>query len=183
MQQVKLEAKIVNYPMPVALLGTKKEDKVNFMAIAWFSMASYNPPRLVISLGPHISRKTIIETGVFSLSFPSEEMMKDTDFCGIVSSSAFDKSKLFKTFYGQLDVPLIEKSPLNVECRVSQIVDNGSNFSFFADIVGIYADEKVLNKEGSVDLKKVNPLLLSQNDRLYYSLGSVLGPAWNGRSK
>jgi flavin reductase (DIM6/NTAB) family NADH-FMN oxidoreductase RutF len=179
MEQVRLDARVLNYPMPVALLGTKRGDKINFMAVAWLSMASYNPPRVVVSLGPHYSRDTIQMTGVFSLSFPSTKLLQETDFCGLVSGGLRDKTAIFKTFYGELGVPLIEDCPLTVECRViNPIVPNGSNISFFADIVAIYAKPTLLDEEGHLDLAKAKLFLLSQNDRRYYALGDKIGEAW-----
>jgi flavin reductase (DIM6/NTAB) family NADH-FMN oxidoreductase RutF len=77
MSKVKLGAGIVNYPMPVALIGTCGGSRVNFMTCAWLSMASFAPPRIAISLGNHMTRNTIRETGVFSVCFPSKKDATD----------------------------------------------------------------------------------------------------------
>lgn len=178
MEYTEMSGRVVNYPMPVALLGTKRHEEADFMPVAWLSMVSYNPPRIVVSLGPHYSRETIELTNVFSLSFPSENLLRKTDYCGLASGEIEDKSKLFRTFNGELGVPLIADCPLCVECRVSQKVENGSNISFFADIVRVYAKSSLLDGDGRLDLSKAKFFLLSQNDRRYYSLGGKIGCAW-----
>lgn len=179
MGKVNLGSKIVNYPMPVAVIGSKVNEKVNFMTAAWVSMVSYNPPQIAITLGSHhYTNKGIKETGVFSICFPSTEHIKEVDFCGLVSGEKEDKSKCFSVFYGESDgAPMIEEFLLNVECKLAKIDVNGANETFIGDIVGIYADEKVII-EGKVDLEKLDPIILGQVTTEYRSLGQKIGQAW-----
>lgn len=177
MKQLRLEPGIVNYPMPVALVGTAREGKDNYMAAAWLSMVSHTPPRIAVSLGPHLTRDIIRETGVFSLCFPSVQDEAVTDYCGVISGTKADKSALFSTFRGETGAPLVQTCALNAECRLNHIDINGLNETFVGDIVGLYADESVLT-DGKVDLAKLRPLLLSQLDARYYALGPAAGRAW-----
>jgi flavin reductase (DIM6/NTAB) family NADH-FMN oxidoreductase RutF len=183
MSKVKLGAGIVNYPMPVALIGTCGGSRVNFMTCAWLSMASFAPPRIAISLGNHMTRNTIRETGVFSVCFPSKKDATDVDYCGLVSGAKADKSGVFHTFTGETGAPMAEECGLCVECRLNHIDVNGSNETLVGDIVGVYADESVLTG-GKVDLKKLDPLILSQMDTRYFTLGQDAGKAWGiGRTR
>ena len=46
-----------------------------------------------------------------------------------------------------VQAPLIEESPLCIECRVKEIVALGSHHMFIADVVNVKADDKYLNSE------------------------------------
>ena len=50
-EKMNLGATIPAYPMPVSLVGALVEGKPNFLAVAWFSMVSFKPPRMAVSLG------------------------------------------------------------------------------------------------------------------------------------
>ncbi len=179
MKKVNLGPGVVNYPMPVALVGAHVNGKANFIAVAWLSMVSYNPPKIGINLGQaHYTNQGIKENRVFTVCFPSAKHVKVTDYCGLVSGKSEDKSRLFKLFYGQSpNGPMIEEFPLNVECRLEKVIQNGANEMFVGDIVGIYADEDIL-VNGKVDLEKLNPILLGQTSTEYREIGKKIGQAW-----
>lgn len=169
---------IVNYPMPIGLIGTHRDGKDNFMTAAWISMVSHTPPRLAITLGKHLTSENIRETGVFSVCFPSRQDMVNTDYCGMVSGTKKDKSEVFSTFTGKTGAPMVESFGLNVECRLNHIDVNGMNETFVGDIVSIYVDDLVMTN-GKVDFTKLDPLILSQLDLCYYTVGAEAGKAWN----
>lgn len=184
MTKKKLAPGIVNYPMPMTVVGVKVNGKNNFMAAAWVNMISYAPPRLAITLGNHhYTNKGIKENQVFSVNFPSVKNMKSVDYSGLVSGMKTDKSQAFPVFYGNSqNAPLIEDFKLNVECKLVNIVVNGQNETFIGDIVNIYADEDIF-QNGVIDLQKLDPLILGQPNTTYYSLGPVAGKAWNAGLK
>lgn len=94
MDKINLGATIPAYPMPVSLVGAQVEGRPNFLAVAWFSMASYKPPRLVIALGKgHYTNPGIKANKAFSLCLPSEDLVGLTDYCGLVSGKKTDKMK------------------------------------------------------------------------------------------
>ncbi|MEI6852823.1 MAG: flavin reductase family protein [Bacteroidota bacterium] len=179
MKKINLGKGIVSYPMPVALVGAKVNGKANFLTVAWISMVGYNPPKIAISLGKrHFTNKGIKEHQAFSICFPSQHQIKITDLCGLISGEKEDKSKLFDVFYGESqEAPMINEFPLNVECKLDKIIDNGANETFIGDITGMYADEDVLT-DGKVDFDKLDPILLTQTDSAYRSLGKKTGQAW-----
>ena len=177
MNKISLGAGIVNYPMPVALIGTTDGGKANFMACAWLSMVSFAPPRIAICLGNHKTREIIRRTGVFSVCFPSKKDAADVDYCGLVSGAKADKSEVFHTFVSETGAPMAEECGLCVECRLDHSEMNGPNELIVGNIAGIFADESVLT-DRKVDLKKLDPLILSQMDQRYCTLGSDAGKAW-----
>ena len=178
--KMNLGATIPAYPMPVSLVGALVEGKPNFLAVAWFSMVSFKPPRMAISLGKiHYTNPGIKANASFSLCLPSEDMVEATDYCGIVSGQKADKSRVFDLFYGELQTaPMITDCPLCLECRLVETVDSGLNEIFIGDIVGTYTDERFLT-EGRLDFKKMKPVLLSQPDMSYWGLGAPVAKAWS----
>lgn len=180
MEKINLGATIPAYPMPVSLVGAMVDGKPNFMAVAWFTMASYKPPRMAIVLGKgHYTNPGIRENNAFSVCIPSENMIELTDYCGIVSGKKTDKSEVFELFYGELDTaPMIRDCPLCVECRVVDTVESGANEMFIGDIIGVYTEDKYLS-DGKLDFNKMNPFILSQPDTSYWRLGDSVAKAWN----
>ena len=180
MDKINLGSTIPAYPMPVSLVGALVDGKPNFLAVAWFTMVSYKPPRIAIALGKgHFTNPGIKENKTFSISLPSEEMVEITDFCGIVTGKNTDKSEIFDLFYGQLKTaPLIKECPLSMECKLVDTVVSGVNEIFIGEIVGTYTEEKFM-KEDKLDFSKMKPLILSQPDTAYWSLGEPIAKAWS----
>ena len=180
MDKINLGSTIPAYPMPVSLVGTHVNGKPNFLAVAWFAMASYKPPRISIALGKgHYSNPGIKGNKTFSVCLPSEDMVEVTDYCGIVSGKKHDKSEIFDLFYGELKTaPMIRDCPLNMECNLVEIVESGLNEIFIGEIVGTYTEERYLT-DGKMDFKKMKPLILSQPDTSYWSLGEPVAKAWS----
>jgi flavin reductase (DIM6/NTAB) family NADH-FMN oxidoreductase RutF len=166
--------------MPVSLVGAYVNGKPNFMAVAWFTMASYKPPRIAITLGKgHYTNPGIRENKTFSVCLPSEDMVEITDYCGIVSGKKTDKSEIFDLFYGELKTaPLIKDCPLCMECKLVEIVESGPNEIYIGEIIGTYTEDKFLT-DGKLDFRKMKPLILSQPDTSYWRLGEQVAMAWN----
>ena len=180
MDKINLGATIPAYPMPVSLVGAHVDGKPNFMAVAWFSMVSYKPPRIAIALGKgHYTNPGIKENKTFSVCLPSEDMAEITDYCGIVSGKKTDKSEIFDLFYGELKTaPLIKECPLSLECKLVDTVVSGMNEIFIGEIIGSYTEDKYL-KDGKLDFEKMKPIMLSQPDTAYWSLGEPVAKAWS----
>ena len=180
MDKINLGSTIPAYPMPVSLVGAYVDGKPNFMAVAWFTMASYKPPSIAITLGKgHYTNPGIRENKTFSVCLPSEDMVEITDYCGIVSGKKTDKSEVFDLFYGELKTaPLIRDCPLCIECKLLKIVESGPNEIFIGEIIGTYTEERFLT-DGKLDFRKMKPLILSQPDTSYWRLGEPVAGAWN----
>jgi len=178
-KKIDLGAKVASYPMPVVLVGANVKGKANFLAAAWFMAAGISPPKAAVTLSKtHYTNQGIKENKTFSVNVPSVDMMSAADYCGIVSGSKADKSGVFDVFYGKLKTaPMIAECPVNLECSLDKVIDNGSHEMFIGDIASTFTEEKYLTA-GAIDTKKVNPFMLSLNDRLYYALGEPIAKAW-----
>ena len=161
MGKVQVDFKKLRYPLPITLVGSIVEEKPNFLTIGYFSILSHLPPIVSVSLYKnHYSVNGIKVTGAFSVNIPSADMVKETDYCGIVSGRKVDKSNLFKSFYGQLNTaPMIEECPLNIECKLFKIIEAGNNLIFLGEVISVYANEEILS-EGVPEIHAIDPLVL-----------------------
>lgn len=167
------------FPMPVCLVGATVDGKPNFLTIAFFSGATSRPPTMSVVLEKmHHTNRGIRESGSFSLCIPGEDQVAVTDYCGLHSGTEMDKSALFDVFYGELGTaPMIRECPVNVECRLTKVVDVGSNNIFLGKIVGTYVGEDVMT-DGKPDMAKIQPMILSKGSSMYHSVGEEIAKAW-----
>lgn len=166
-------------PMPVTLLGIKIGGKANFMALGWLSRLNASPPLIGAAINKyHYSSEGIRENETFSINIPSKDMVKETDYCGLVSGRETDKSNIFNVYYGELETaPMIEECPFCIECKLVQIYEMQSNELLIGEIVESYIDKHYLSDDAP-DFKKINPLLLTMPDNNYWALGENVGKAW-----
>src|SRR4030042_4082165 len=119
------------YPTPAVLVGTDVDGKPNFMTVAWCGIANGEPPTVSAAIRhTRYTLKGIRQTLTFSVNVPSTDMIKETDYCGIVSGSKVNKVAAcgFKVFYGKLgNAPLVEQCPVNLECKVVHMLALGSH--------------------------------------------------------
>ena len=169
----------ISFPMPVTLAGTVIQGKVNFMTVAWVSRVNYQPPKVGIAVNKtHATAQGILTNKTFSVCLPNRDLMIKTDYCGITSGKAVDKSSLFTVFYGDLkSAPMIEECPLCLECQLTETVEGESNYFFIGVIKGVYADDSCL-QDGNIDPVKADYILFTMPDMHYWGLGEKLGEAW-----
>ena len=181
MKKITLGPETYIYPKPAFLIGADVVGKANFMAAAWCGIVNSEPPMISVSIRPQRHTiKGVRQNKTFSVNIPSENQMKEMDYCGIYSGAREDKNKIcgFTVFYGKLDTaPLIEECPVNMECKVVHEIELGTHFIFIGQIEEIYASENVLTN-GLPDVEKVRPIIYSSGaERIYHGLGDRLGPA------
>lgn len=169
------------YPMPTTLVGATVNGKPNVITIAHVGIMNHGTPQY-ISLGMakvHYTNAGIKENRTFSVCLPPEDLMVETDYCGIMTGKKTDKAALFDLFYGELKTaPMIRQCPVCMECRLDRIVDFPTHDIFIGEIVQTYADEAVLSGDG-IDIARVKPLLFDMSSKKYWALGNALGNCWN----
>lgn len=179
MAKIKIDTNAFVYPMPMVLVGSIVEDKANFMAVGWVSRVNFKPPMIGIALAPHHTNKGIEEHRSFSVNIPDITLIEKTDYCGLVSGSKTDKSRLFNVYYGELPfAPLIRECPLCMACTVFDSVKLPFNTLFIGEIAEVYTEERYLT-EGNPDIKKINPFTLTMPDNNYWIVGDHAGKAWD----
>jgi len=178
MTKVEIGARNCLYPLPTTLVGALVDGKPNYVTIAHVGIMDPGS----VSLGmnkSHYTNAGIKANGTFSVNIPSVKMVKETDYCGLVSGKTKDKTVLFKTFYGKLKTaPMIEECAVNMECELIKTVDFPNHDILMGKVVATYCDETVLT-DGVLDFGKVQPILFVMNDRSYWKLGTKLARAWD----
>jgi len=166
-------------PMPMVLVGSRKEGRANFMAVAWVSRVNASPNAMCIAIGNKFTAEGILENKEFSINIPSVDLMPQTDLMGIVSGRDYDKSKEFDIFYGALkNAPMICECPVMMECRLVKSVRLEVDTLFMGEVMNVWSEEKYLTN-GAPDITKVSPFCLSMPDNRYWSLGKEIGKAWH----
>lgn len=166
------------YPVPAVMVtAADREGKSNIITIAWTGTVCTNPPMAYISVRPErYSYGMLKETGEFVINLTTEKLVRATDYCGVKSGRDTDKWKetgLTPIPAQEVNVPLIKESPVNIECRVSEIRELGSHHMFLARVVAVDIDEAYLNEQGRFELQKAAPIVYSHGE--YYGLSSLLG--------
>lgn len=176
------------YPLPAVLVSCgKEESEYNIITVAWTGTICTNPPMCYISIRPERYSHEIIKKNMeFVINLTTKDMAFATDWCGVRSGRNYHKFEEMKLTPGRCTVvsaPLIEESPLCIECRVKEIVSLGSHDMFIADVVNVRADERNLNPEtGKLELAETNPLVYVHGG--YYELGEKIGKfGWSVEKK
>ena len=183
MGKIRIGSRTLVYPMPTTLVGANVDGKPNFMAVAWCGIANGNPPMVSIAIRhERYTLKGIRQNTTFSVNIPSTDMVKETDYCGIVSGADTDKVKdcRFDVFYGKLDnAPLIEQCPVNLECQVVHTLDMDSHTCIIGRIEEVHISEDCLT-DGEPDVSKVSPFaFITGKPSKYQALGDNVGTAFS----
>ena len=178
--KIKLGAYPYIYPMPTVIVGTLVDGKPNFVTISYVGIVQHTPPMASVTLiNSHYSNQGIKENKTFSINIPNTRLLAKTDFLGMNSGNAVDKAALFNVFYGELkSAPLISETPINLECKLVDVVDLKNNSEIFiGEIVETYSSKEYIRK-GYPYLKRLDPILFSINSNSYYKIGRRIGKAW-----
>ena len=183
MKKVAMGPQTLIYPMPATLVGANVNGKPNFMTAAWCGIANSEPPMISVALRHNrCTLKGIRDKLTFSVNIPSRDLVKETDYCGIIAGSKVNKAEVchFKVFYGKLgDAPLIEQCPINLECKVVHILNLGSHVLVIGRIEETYVSENCLT-EGKPDVSKVEPFAyIRTTTQQYQALGEVVAKAFS----
>jgi len=181
MNKTTLGSKSLLYPMPVTIVGADVDGKPNFLTIAYIGIVNANPGMVAFgSNRKHYTNKGILTNRTFSINIPSQDQLEITDYVGLYSGAKIDKSRLFAVFYGKLgNAPMIETCPLNLECRVTDVLDRGGiDTIIVGEIVESYCEPKYLTG-GFPDVEKMKPAVFTTYDNRYFALGKYLGKAWS----
>lgn len=143
------------YPVPVVMATLGEGDEANIITIAWTGIINSKPPMTYISVRKERHSHPILsKTGEFVINLCTEDLVKATDYCGVKSGRDVDKFKEMGLTKEPADIvkcPMIKESPINLECKVTQVVELGSHDMFMAEIVKVHAAEELFDEEGRMD--------------------------------
>ena len=176
------------YPLPAVLVSVgETEQEYNLFTVAWTGTVCTNPPMCYISVRPERHSYEILKrTGEFVINLTTARLARATDWCGVRSGRDYDKFSemgLTPVAAAQVKAPVVEQSPVSIECRVRQIIPLGSHDMFIADVVNVLVDEEYIDKEsGKLDLQRAELITYSHGE--YFRLGDVIDHfGWSVRKR
>ena len=166
------------YPLPAVMVSCQKpEEKPNIITVAWTGTICSAPAMVSISVRPErYSYHIIKETGEFVINLTTEKLAYATDYCGVRSGKDVDKFKEMRLTpqpSRYIKAPGIAESPVNIECKVTEVKELGSHDLFLAQVVGVTIDNQYMDAKGKFNLNSSG--LVSYSHGEYFELGKKLG--------
>lgn len=171
------------YPVPAALVSVGRYEKAgdekncNMLTVAWTGTVCSSPAMTYISVRPErYSYPILKETGEFVINLTTVSLARVTDMLGVKTGAKTDKFQLSGLTAGKASVihaPLIQESPVNIECQVTQVIPLGSHDMFLAEVKAVHVDESLLDEKGRLQLEKA--YLIAYSHGQYFALGKELG--------
>lgn len=165
------------YPIPPVMVTCGTMEKPNVITIAWTGIVNSDPAMTYISIRPErYSYELITASLEFVINLTTEPLMWTADYCGVKSGRDIDKFSLPAITAipaSEVSAPMIEESPINIECRVDRILKLGTHDMFLSKIIAVNADEKLIDSNGRLHLEKAR--LVATSHGKYFSLGRQIG--------
>lgn len=162
-----------NLPIrPVYLVSTEFEGKKNIISVGMFAYFSAKPTLVGIGIGPsRYSFELIRKSKAFVVNVVDNDLKEAVKTCGEVSGREADKfkqAKLAAVKGSKVEAPLIEESPVSIECKVVQEVETGDHVWFIGEVLAVHVRDGYDWKEGLL-FKWVG------EDGVYYKVGQKIG--------
>ena len=167
----------VIYPVPAVMVSCGTMENKNIITVAWTGTVNSDPAMTYVSIRPsRHSHQIIKESGEFVINLVTEKLAYACDYCGVKSGRDIDKfseMKLTAQKGENVDAPIIYESPVNIECKVKQIIPLGTHDMFLAEVVSVQVSDEYLDETGKFHFDKAKPICYSHG--AYYGLGKKLG--------
>ena len=177
MSKVSLNTGALLAPVPAVMVSCGDMENSNIITIGWCGILNTSPAKTYISVRPGRHSYGIIKEKMeFVINLVPDALAKKADYCGIYTGkkvNKFEKCKLTKIKGTEIDCPMIEECPVNIECRVTDVISLGSHDMFMADIVAVNVDEELFDKEGKMHLDKAGLICYAHGE--YFELGKKIG--------
>lgn len=162
------------YPKPMTVVGAEVEGKVNWLVVGHTGIIGHD--RILLSMSKsHYTNQGIRKSKKLSVSLVSREMLPKADYVGSVSGASVDKSEVFEYHIGENGTPVIDISPLTMECNVVDIYETEGFDNFICSVVNTYVSPDVLGDNGKLDYTRMKPVLFDFPTYSYLATGEVIG--------
>ena len=162
------------YPKPMTVVGAVVNGKVNWLVVGHTGIIGHD--RILISMSnKHYTNQGIKASRKLSINLVSREMLPKADYAGSVSGADTDKSGVFKYHFGDNGTPVIDESPLTMECNVVDMYESEGFDNFICYVTNTYARTEVLDSDGKLDYTKLKPVLFEFPTYSYLATGEVIG--------
>ncbi len=184
MQKKRTEPTVFINPVPLVMVSCGDErGRSSIITVGWGGGLCADPPFVGIAVRrDRYSHGIITDAGEYAVNLPSRELLAAVDYCGTISGRDRDKfadTGLNPQPAGELDwTPLIHECPVNLECRVEEVLRLGTHDFFVARVVASHVRETWTDDRGRI--RAPSEELLAYCTGTYLSMGEELGS--RGRS-
>ena len=167
------------YPLPAVIVSCgSTPEEYNLLTVSWTGTICSDPAMCYISVRPSRHSYPILKKNMeFVINLTTKDMAFATDWCGVRSGkdyNKFEEMKLTPAKASIVNCPVIDESPVCIECKVKDIIPLGTHDMFIAEVVNVQADDKYVNQEtGALELEKANLLVYVHGN--YYETGKKIG--------
>lgn len=166
------------YPVPAVMVSCGRPDETpNIITIAWAGTICSDPAMVSISVRKERHSHPIIkETGEFVINLVTKDLTYATDYCGVKSGRDVDKFKEMKLTpikASKVSCPMIAESPVNIECKVTDIKELGTHDMFIAEVVAVNVSKEYMDEKGKFNLNSTHLVTYSHGE--YFELGEKIG--------
>lgn len=166
------------FPCPVVLVTCiDTNGDPNIITLAWVGTVCSEPPIIALGIRPtRYSHKLIKNNKEFVVNIPTTKILKESDYCGVTSGKniqKFSETRLTKQKAENIKTPIIKECPVNIECKLKEIIPLGTHDLFLGEIVQVHVDKEILNDKGNIDFRKADPFVFNQGE--YWSINEKLG--------
>lgn len=166
------------YPKPMTVIGAEVDGKVNWLVVGHTGIIGHD--RILISMSnKHYTNRGIRKSKKLSVNLVDRAMLPKADYVGSVSGASVDKSHVFDYHAGENGTPVIDASPLTMECDVVEIYETEGFDNFICSVVNTYADPDVLDSDGRLDYTRLKPVLFEFPGYSYLATGEIIGKCLN----
>ena len=167
------------YPVPAVLVSVAGDEggRPNLITIAWTGTVCSDPAMTYISVRKsRYSHGLLMRSREFVINLVPAALAKELDYCGVVSGRDVDKfaaARLTPAPASAVSAPVVEECPVNIECRVTQVLELGSHHMFVARVSDVHVRNDLLDEKGRLELEKADLAAYSHGE--YFALGKKLG--------
>jgi flavin reductase (DIM6/NTAB) family NADH-FMN oxidoreductase RutF len=164
------------YPLPASLVSCGPVGAPNIITLAWVGCLCSEPPVVGVSIRPSRHSHGLVKaSGEFVVNVPTAGMVRAVDVCGTVSgrdANKFEAVGLTPVPAQAVRTVLIRECPVNLECRVTQVLPLGSHDLFLGQVVAVHVEEALLDAGGELDLTRAQALVYGGH--AYWAIGPRL---------
>ena len=164
-------------PVPPVMVTCGDMEKSNIITVGWTGIINTHPPRVSIAVRPtRHSYQIIKDSGEFIIHLTPASLIRECDYCGIYTGAKVDKfakTGLHKASASVVACPIIEECPLALECKVIDVLPQGTHDLFLAEVVAVDVEDSILDENGKLCMDRAGLAAYAHGE--YFALGEKLG--------
>ena len=170
MEKVQWKPGTLLAPVPAVLVSCGTMEKPTALTIAWTGIICSDPAKTYISVRPERNSYNIIkESGEFVINMMPSTLVRSLDYCGIKSGKNEDKlgkMKLYPQESNTVSAPQIAQAPISIECKVTEILPQGSHDMFIAEITSVNIAKDLIDEKGKLHIEKAGLMAYAHGKKI-----------------